>query len=236
VTPFVLHRASQFRPGPPPALSSDDYARDYNELKAIGGQVSSVRTEEQRNIALFWRASPTALWNPILRTAIQSRGMSLSDRARTMALFYLAASDASVACWEAKYFYNSWRPEPAIVRGADDGNDATVADPAWRPLIPTPPHPDYISGHTANSGAMAHVLARVFGDEPGFLIEMTSSQNPGFVRHWQTFSEGVQEVIDARVYSGIHFRTADEVGARVGRQVAQFVLTHVLRPQRPGKR
>ena len=235
VAPFVLHSASQFRPEPPPALSSDDYARDFNELKAIGGQVSSVRTEEQRNIALFWRASPTALWNPILRTAIQSQDMSLSDRARTMALFYLAASDASVACWEAKYFYNSWRPEPAIVRGAEDGNDATVADPGWRPLIPTPPHPDYISGHAANSGAMAHVLARVFGDEPGFVIEMTSSQNPGFVRHWQTFGEGVQEVIDARVYSGIHFRTADEVGARVGRQVAQFVLTHALKPRRPGK-
>ena len=229
VTPWVLRSASQFRPGPPPALSSAEYARDYNELKAIGAEVSSVRTALQGNIAQFWRASPAALWNPVLRTAIQSRGMNLSDSARTMALFYLAAADASVACWEAKYFYNSWRPERAIVRGAEDGNDATIADPAWRPFVSTPPHPDYISGHTANSGAMAHVLARVFGDDPGFLIEMTSSQTPGFVRSWQTFSDGVEEVIDARVYSGIHFRTADEVGARVGRQVAQFVITHALR-------
>ena len=129
-----------------------------------------------------------------------------------MALFYLAAADASVACWEAKYAYNFWRPQPAIARGDEDGNDATAGDPAWRPLIPTPPHPDYVSGHTANSGAMAFVLAGIFGDSPGFVVEMTSSQNVGFVRQWQTFSEGVQEVIDARVYSGIHFRTADEVG------------------------
>jgi hypothetical protein len=111
-----------------------------------------------------------------------------------------------------------------------DGNAATGGDPAWQPLVPTPPHPEYPSGHTANSGAMAAVLSLIFGDRPGFEIEATSPQNVGFVRQWQTFSEGVQEVIDARVFSGIHFRTADEVGARLGRQVARFVMTHALRP------
>jgi hypothetical protein len=147
-----------------------------------------------------------------------------------MALFYLAAADASIACWEAKYVYNFWRPQTAIARGAEDGNDATVGDPAWRPFVGTPPHPDYISGHTANSGAMAFVLRSIFGDAPGYVIEARSPQTPTFVRQWQTFSEGVDEVIDARVYSGIHFRTADEVGARLGRQVAKFVMTHALRP------
>ncbi len=235
VTPWVLRSAAQFRPEAPPALGSEAYARDYNEVKEVGAVASSVRTTEQSNIALFWRASPTALWNPVLRTAIQSRNLNLSETARVMALFYLAGADASVACWEAKYFYNFWRPQPAIARGDEDGNDGTVADPAWRPFIPTPPHPDYVSGHTANSGAMAFVLAGIFGDSPGFVVEMTSSQNVGFLRQWQTFSEGVQEVIDARVYSGIHFRTADEVGARLGRQVAQFVLTHALRPTRGHK-
>jgi membrane-associated phospholipid phosphatase len=147
-----------------------------------------------------------------------------------MALFYLAASDASVACWEAKYVYNFWRPEVAIVRGSEDDNEATVGNPAWRPYIATPPHPDYVSGHTANSGAMAFVLQSIFGNRPGYMIEATSSTTPGFVRRWPSFSAGLDEVIDARVYSGIHFRTADVAGARLGRQVAQFVLTHALKP------
>lgn len=233
VTPFVLRSASQFRPEAPPALGSETYARDYNEVKTLGALVGSTRTEEQRQIALFWRASPTAIWNPVLRTAVVSRSMSLSDTAQVMALFYLAAADASVACWEAKYFYNFWRPEPAIVRGDEDGNDATAADASWRPLLlTTPPHPDYVSGHAANSGAMGFVLSVMFGDAPGYTIEATSAQNVGFIRYWQTFSQGVDEVIDARVYSGIHFRTADVAGARLGRQVARFVMTHALRPAR----
>ena len=235
VTPFVLRNAAQFRPDPPPALSSETYARDYNEVKEIGAAQSSVRTDSQTQIALFWRASPTALWNPILRTAIESKPMNLSETARAMALFYLAASDASVACWEAKYVYNFWRPQAAIRRGDEDGNDATIGDPTWTPRIGTPPHPDYVSGHAANSGAMAFVLAQLFGESPGYMIEGSSSQNPGFLRRWLTFSEGVKEVIDARVYSGIHFRTADEVGARLGRQVAQFIMTHALRPTRPNR-
>lgn len=229
VTPFVLRSGSQFRPEPPPALNSEKYARDYNEVMLVGASASAVRTAEQSQIAQFWRASPTALWNPILRRALISRGDGLASVARVMALFYLAGSDASVGCWEAKYTYNFWRPQSAIVRGNDDGNDATVGDPAWRPYIGTPPHPDYLSGHAANSGAMAFVLESVFGDNPGYVIEATSSTAPGFIRYWSTFSAGVDEVIDARVYSGIHFRTADVAGARLGRQVAQFVLTHALK-------
>ena len=232
VTPFVLRKGSQFRPDGPPALDSERYAKDFNEIAAIGSVGSTVRTGEQTQIALFWRASPTAIWNPILRKAIESASLDLSATARAAALFYLAASDASVACWDAKYFYNFWRPQPAIANADLDGNPATAADPAWRPLVPTPPHPDFPSGHGANSGAMAFVLAELFGDAPGFVIEATSSQAPGFVRHWQTFSEGVDEVVDARVYSGIHFRKSDVVGARLGRKVAHFVLTHALRPVR----
>jgi PAP2 superfamily len=235
VTPWVLRSGSQFRPAGPPALESGRYARDFNEVFRLGRATNSTRTDEQTQIALFWRASPTALWNPILRRAIESRGLDISSTARIVALFYLAAADASVACWDAKYEYDFWRPEPAIVRGDEDDNAATVGDASWRPLVPTPPHPEYLSGHTANSGAMATVLRLVFGDAPGFVIEATSSQNVGFVRYWQTFSEGLQEVIDARVYSGIHFRTADVAGARLGRQVAQFVMTHALRPAKGKK-
>lgn len=233
VTPWVLRSGSQFRPDPPPALTSERYARDYNEVAQVGALVSATRTDEQTQIALFWRGSPTAIWNPILRNALNARPLGLAGAARAAALFYLAAADASIACWEAKYFYNFWRPQPAIVNGDADGNDATAGDPIWRPLLATPPHPDYLSGHTVNSGAMAAVLGAIFGDAPGFVVEATSPQNAGFVRYWESFSEGSREVIDARVYSGIHFRTSDEVGARQGRQVAQFVVTHALRPTRP---
>ena len=230
VTTWVLRSGAQFRPDAPPAVDSRRFARDQEEVRTIGAQSTLARTGEQTQIALFWRASPTAIWNPVLRQAVESRALSLSDTARVTALFYLAASDASVACWEAKYHYNFWRPQAAIVAGDVDGNAVTVGDPAWLPLVPTPPHPDYPSGHTANSGAMAAVLTLLFGDSPGFVIVATSSQNPGFVRKWETFGEGVDEVIDARVFSGIHFRTADRVGARLGRQVAQFVITHALKP------
>jgi len=230
VAPWVLRSTSQFRPDGPPALDGERYAKDYNEILYVGQDTSSTRTDEQKQIALFWRASPTALWNPVLRTAIESRGLDLSATARVMALFYLAAADASVACWEAKYVYNFWRPEPAIVRADEDGNVLTAANPAWKPLVPTPNHPEYPSAHSFNSSAMGFVLKSIFGDAPGYVIDATSSTNPGFVRHWQTFSQGVDEVVDARVYSGIHFRNSDEVGARLGRQVAKFVLTHALKP------
>lgn len=232
VTPFVLKSGSQFRPEPPPSLDSEQYARDYNEIKVIGASNSPVRTQEQTQIAQFWLASPTAIWNPVLRQVVAARDLDLSDKARAFALFYLAASDASVACWDAKYAYNFWRPQAAIRGGDTDGNDSTAGDAAWVPLHPTPRHPEYPSGHAANSGAMAATLELLFGGDPGAQIEVTLS---GITRRWDTFDEGIEEVIDARVYSGIHFRTSDEVGARLGRQVARFVSTHALRPCGKGK-
>ena len=225
VTPWVLRSASQFRPEAPPALTSDQYARDYNEIKEIGRANSVTRTGLQTQIATFWRASPTAIWNPVIRQMVAAHNLDLSSTARTFALVYLAAADSSVACWEAKYTYNFWRPQPAIANGDLDGNDLTVGDVSWTPLVTTPPHPEYISGHTTNSSAIATTLRLLFDDNPGVPIVVTIS---GITRQWDTFSSGIDEVIDARVYSGIHFRTADEVGARTGRQVARFVSTHAL--------
>jgi hypothetical protein len=226
VTPFVIRSASQFDPGPPPALDSDTYATDYNEIKLIGVKLNSTRTSEQSDIAQFWRASPTAIWNGALTQIMETRNLTLSEKARLFALMYLAAGDASIACWGTKYEYNFWRPEPAIISGGLDSNDATIADTSWQPFIPTPPFPEYPSGHTTNSSAMAKVLMLEFGDNPGVPITVTLS---GITRHWSSLSEAVQEVIDARVYSGIHFRNSDEVGARMGRQIAQFVSHHALR-------
>ena len=138
-----------------------------------------------------------------------------------------AGADSDIACWEAKYHYNFWRPFPAIVNGDLDGNAATHGDGAWRPLLATPPHPDYPSGHSSNSSAMGTVLRQLLGDDPGVQIQLTFF---GATRQWQTFEEAVDEVIEARIYSGIHFRTADDVGAKLGRKVAHFVMTHALRP------
>lgn len=233
VTPFVLRSGSQFRPEAPPALDSERYAADYNEIKVIGAFSSPTRTTLQTQIATFWLASPTAIWNPVLRQAVEARGLDLSEAARAAALFYLAAADAGIACWDAKYAYNFWRPQPAIQGGGStDGNDATAGDAAWQPLHATPRHPEYPSGHSANSSAMAAILGELFGEGTGAPISVTLS---GITRTWGTFDEAVEEVVEARVYSGIHFRTADEVGARQGRQVARFVSTHALRPCNQGK-
>jgi hypothetical protein len=229
VTPWVLHNGAQFRPDGPPELDSGRWARDYNEVKELGAATSATRTATQTEIGRFWLAPPSVIWNAVARRIIGARGLDVSDTAHTLALMYLASADASIACWDAKYVFNFWRPQAAIHNGHLDGNDETTGDQTWTPLFPTPPHPDYLSGHATNSSAMATILSFLFGDNPGVTILATSPTNPGFPRQWTTFSEGVDEVVDARIYSGIHYRTSDEVGARVGRQVARFVVHHGLR-------
>jgi len=226
VTPWVLRSGSQFRPEAPPALDSERYAQDYNEIKEIGSLNSATRTPLQTQIATFWRGSPVAIWNQPLRDLVAAANFDISTRARAFALVHMAAADSSVACWEAKYYYNYWRPQPAIRRGLEDGNDATVADPTWVPLFATPTHPEYPSAHTTNSTAMATIMRKIFGEEHGVPLRSTIG---GITREWENFDKGLDEVIDARVFSGIHFRTADEVGSRQGGQVAQFVWTHALK-------
>lgn len=229
VTPWVLRSGSQFRPEAPPALNSERYARDYNEVKEIGAINSQTRTAEQTQIATFWLASAVAIWNQPLLQLNATRGGNLSERSRTFALVYLASVDSSIACWDAKFFYNYWRPQPAIQRGNEDGNPLTTPDPTWTPLHPTPRFPEYPSGHTVISSGMVTILQMAYGDSPGVPINSTIT---GITRQWGTFNQGLDEVIDARVYSGIHFRTADVVGSRLGGQVARFVVTHALRPCR----
>ena len=173
-----------------------------------------------------------SIWNAVATQLLAAQPRSISESARILALLAAAGHDAGVACWEAKYYYNFWRPQAAIAAGGLDGNAATEPEPGWTPLVPTPPHPEYVSGHSVNSTAMATILQLAFGDEPGVPMVLTIA---GVTREWTTLSEAIAEVIEARIYSGIHFRTADEVGARQGRQVAQFVYTHGFRPQH-GKR
>ena len=208
-------------------MTSTLYARDYNEVKLIGSSITGPpRTAEQTGIAMFWRASPTEIWNGVLTQTLAVRTLDLSEKAQAFALLYVASNDVSIACWDAKYAYNFRRPFPAIFNGQADGNAATVGDTSWSSLLPTPPHPEYPSGHTCNSSAMGTVLKTLFGEAPGVTIQMTFF---GATRTWQTFDQAIAEVIDARVYSGIHFRNSDEVGAKLGRQVAHFVMTHAFR-------
>jgi hypothetical protein len=234
VTPWVLRSGSQFRPDGPPALDTGRYTRDYIEVKAYGSLTSTVRTATQSDIARFWLATPSALANPLARAVIVARDLDLSATARVFALMYMAGTDASIACWDAKYTYNFWRPTNAIRAGDNDGNDETEGDPGWTPFLGTPQHPEYLSGHSTATSALSTTMALLFGDEPGIPLVGTSPTNVGFVRQWTTFSEGIDEVIDARIWGGFHYRTSDEVGARVGRQVARFVVQHALgTPQAP---
>ncbi|HYT68163.1 MAG TPA: vanadium-dependent haloperoxidase [Vicinamibacterales bacterium] len=230
---WVIESGSQFRPDAPPALDSGRYARDFNEVKMLGAKVGSARTPEQTRIAHFWDNTPSVIWNSVATGVIERRGLDLSNQARAFALMYIAGADASIACFDAKYTYNFWRPIAAIRRAEEDGNDATLADTEWEALVHTHPHPEYPSGHTTNSSAMATVLELLFGDAPGVAIhaEVPNPEVPNatLTADWSTFSQGVDEVIDARVYIGFHFRTSDETGARIGGQVARFVMNHILR-------
>jgi hypothetical protein len=228
VQPWVLESGAQFRPDEGPDLTSHRYARDMNEVKEIGGVNSATRTTEQTNIARFWQASALVIWNGVLRQVALGLDLDESEAARAFALMNVAGADARIACWDAKYAFNFWRPITAIQRADEDDNPATEADPSWTPLIVTPNFPEYVSAHTTISSAMATVLTRLFDDDPGVAFTATSPTNPGFTREWTTFSEGVREVIDARVYSGIHFRSSDERGAKLGRQVAR-VAAHAFR-------
>ena len=229
VAPWVIHSGSQFRPDAPPALDSGRWARDYNEVKVIGKTTAPrARRRRPRSAGSGWarrRRSGTAPRAAV----IDARGLDISDTARTFALMYrrgrrrqhrLLGREVRLQLLAAAGG-DSQRPPR---RQRQDRGRST-----WTPLFPTPPHPEYISGHSTNSSAMANMLAFLFGDNPGVTIIATSPTNPGFPRQWTAFSEGIDEVIEARIYSGIHYRTADEVGARVGRQVARFVLNHALR-------
>jgi hypothetical protein len=234
VTPWVAD-LSRFEADGPPPLYSRRWARDYNEVKELGALNSAARTAEQTQIARFWLASPTVIWNEVARQVIQARSVDLSAAARALALMYLAAADASIVCWDAKYTFNFWRPITAIQNGGADGNPRTDPDPSWTPLLTTPQHPEYLSGHTTNSAAMATVLTLLFGDEPGVSIVAISPTSPGFVRYWDRLSEGVEEVIEARIYGGIHYRTSDEEGSAIGRRIARSIAIHALRSRHLNK-
>jgi hypothetical protein len=243
MTPWVINAPSQFRPGGPPALTSDRYTADFNETKTMGSISSTTRTSDETIYAWFWAASTaTYLWNNLADNLIEQdehgggwdsdRGRkhrhSILESARVLALVDLAMADAAIACWEAKYFYVAWRPVTAIPLADTDGNPATIADPNWAPLFATPNHPEYPSGHSTVSGAAAVVLTNFFGEKRHFIMD--NDLMLGVTRSFGSFTEALDEVKNARIFAGIHFRSACDDGQTTGEQVADFVLDNALLP------
>lgn len=229
--PFAMTNGAQFRP-PPPALDSVRYAEDVNEVKRLGGRSSPIRTPEQTQIARFWSdfsytVTPPGHWNDIARSIVRERKLSLAENARLFALLNMAMADSAIACWDAKYAYDYWRPVTAIQQAQKDGNAATDPDPGWQPLLPTPAHPEYPSGHSTFSGAAATVLARVFGsDRVSFGVGCDAL--PGVTRRYRSFWTCAEEIGRSRIYAGIHFDSACREGLSAGRVLAEHAMKNYM--------
>lgn len=231
VTPFLIKSSSQFRTAGPDPLASPRYARDYNEVKEYGRAGNdSARSEDQTIAARYWAENPPNTWSRIFRTLSTQEQLSLVENARLYAMLYLTASDALISVWDDKAHYGFWRPITAIRRGDTDGNARTQKEDGWLPLIATPPYPEHPSGHAGLSGSFVATLQDFFRTDH---IGWTDTNNGGFSRSFTRFSAAIDDVIDARVWSGIHFRKADEQGARIGRRVAKFRRQHYFRPVHP---
>jgi hypothetical protein len=234
VAPFGVPSVSAFLPPPPPALSSNEYAKAYNEVKTLGSSTATAadRPPDRQDVVRFYGASsPTYLFNSLARQLATAENRGLSDNARALALINMAISDALVASFNAKYEYRYWRPETAIRVGDSDDNRKTEPDPAFMPFISTPCFPSYPSNHGSGSAAGAEALRRLYG-AAGFSLEL-SSPNPalaGIMLRYSALGEIVKDVSDARVYGGIHFRFDQDAGERMGREVATYVCKNNLRP------
>jgi hypothetical protein len=230
--PWVMPRGDHFRPGPPPALTSAAWARDYNEIKAVGGRNSSTRTAEQTAIAKFWEATAPVVYWPVARSVAAMPVRDVTDNARLFALAAMAMDDALIAVFDAKYAYNLWRPVTAIRNGDLDGNDATERDAGWTPFISTPMHPEYPCAHCIVSSSLGAVLAAEIGAGPAPTLSSTSSTADGAVRTWTTVDDFVKEVAVARIYDGVHYRYSTEVGSAMGKKIGELVVKSVPKATR----
>lgn len=248
VTPFAINSASQFEvePGEIFDLSSEAFAREYNEVKNVGNALvrGAAPNSDESDVARFWPGGGSN-WNLTARLIVDGLGMDAWQHARLFALMNIAEADAHIANQHYKYAYNFWRPVTAIRGAVDDGNPRTINDPGWRPFLVTPPYPDYPSALCSLVGAQTEVLRRVLGtDEVSFtrtfnagLLPLPAPLDPlpakTIVRHFESLSQAASEAVDARVFGGLHYRSADEAGIRLGRHVGHYVVNHYLRPVRP---
>ncbi len=232
--PWIMTSADQFRPGPPPALTSALWTRDLNEIREVGGLNSSLRSEEQTTVARFWFVTGARAWNPLVAQLAQARQMDLLDCARLFALASMAGEDAFIAVFDAKYHYNFWRPVTAIRNADQTGNPATPRDAGWLPLGETPMHPEYPCAHCITSSAVATVIRGIVGEDIGTLT-LTSATAPGVTRRWTRLEDYVNEVSNARVWAGFHYRFSTEVARDMGRKIGELTVATQLRPLKPKK-
>jgi hypothetical protein len=230
--PWVMPRGDHFRPGPPPTLTSDIWARDYNEIKAVGGKTSTLRTPEQTAIAKFWEATAPVVYWPVARSVAAMPGRDVTDNARLLALAGMAMDDGLIAVFDAKYTYNLWRPVTAIRNGDLDGNNATDRDPGWTPFIDTPMHPEYPCAHCIVSASLGAVLAAEIGAGPTPRLSSASPTAGGAVRTWTSVDEFTKEVAQARIYDGVHYRTSTEVGVAMGKKIGELTAKSVPKATR----
>lgn len=230
VKPWFIRDGAQFRPAPAPDLKSATWTRDYNEIESLGARRSATRTPAQTEVGRFWTIVGPASWNPVVRSLAQSGRSRLVDNARLFALVNMAASDAFVAVFDAKYAYDFWRPITAIRNGDLDGNDATAPNPEWLPLIETPMHPEYPCAHCITASAIGTVLQSQFGDGEVSPITMTSATAPGVTHRWTRIADYVAEVNNARVWSGVHYRNSTQVGEAMGKAIGAMAVRQVLTP------
>jgi len=214
--PWVMASADQFRPGPPPSLTSETWKRDYAEIKALGGKNSTQRTAEQTAIAQFWEATAPVVYWPVVRSVANAPGRDVADNARLLAVAAMAMDDGLIAVFDAKYAYNFWRPVTAI-RNAD----GDARDPGWTPFIDTPMHPEYPCAHCIVSASLGAVLSAELGTGPVPKLSSTSYTAGGAVRTWGSVGDFVQEVAVARIYDGVHYRNSSEVGTAMGKAVGE---------------
>lgn len=228
VKPFTLRRADQFRPPPPPALTSPKYAAAINEVKSLGAAQGSTRTPDQTQIGLFWNPPIWATWNRIAQSAALGHRGTLSQDARTFAALNLTFADSVIAFYDAKYTYRLWRPVTAIRNADTDGNPDTAADPNWTPLSATAADPSYPGAHGTIGPAGAAVLSSIYGN--AFPFNVTSPALPGVERPFVSFSEAAAETSVSRIYNGNHTRIDQVAGEDLGRDIADFVLQNDLLP------
>ena len=229
VTPFGIPSASAFLLDPPPTLTSNHYAKSYNEVMTVGSVDSTERPQDRADVVLFYAvSSPTLVFNQAARQVAQEQGRSLSENARALALINMAVNDSLVASFFNKYYYNFWRPETAIRAGDTDGNPKTVPDPSFVPFIATPCFPSYPSNHGSGSNGAAEVLKRLYG-EGGHLMTLSNPAVPDIVLQYTMFKQITDDISDARVYGGIHFRFDQAAGERLGKAIGRAVYRNNLR-------
>jgi hypothetical protein len=228
VKPFAMASPSQFRPGPPIALDTPEWAADFNELKDYGGQQSAKRTAEQTETARFWLVAGPVAYQPFLRQLATAKQMSVIESARFMALAGIAINDALIAVLDAKYHYNFWRPVTAIRNGDIDHNPATDRDATWQPVADTPMHPEYPCAHCAVSGSVAGVVEAALGTVDIPEIAVTSPTAPGVTHRWTNMTAFTDEVANARIWAGFHYRASTRIGTAMRRRIGEYVVKNAM--------